>query len=35
MPKTQASELGDYNSKDGSNLNEQKIRKAIRKLIRQ
>jgi len=27
--------MGDYNSKDGSHLNEQKVRKVIRKLIRQ
>lgn len=38
MPKTSDGDgMGDYNQKDGSNgtLNEQKVRKAIRKLIRQ
>jgi hypothetical protein len=35
VPRTQNGEMGDYDSKSSSHLNEQKVRKAIRKLIRQ
>lgn len=34
-PKTASGEMGDYGDKDGSHLHEQKVRKAIRKLIRE
>ena len=34
-PKQSKNDMGNYDSKDGSNLKEQKVRKAIRKLIRQ